>query len=104
MKFAKHFELHHGVASDPRVKLKSVEYPGATPVMVALVLDLDRVMSGEIEHHETVFIDDRIHDWDYDKKTDTLRYYSHALGSAIMAEECGDEVDSGTIVVIYEFE
>lgn len=104
MKIAKRFEVYRDVTSDPRVKLKPIWYKGEKPLMVALVLDLNRVLAGEIEHHKSVFIDDRFHDWDYNEKTDELRYYAHSLGSAIMAESCGDEVERGMIVAIYEFQ
>ena len=103
MKIAKRFELFPAVASDPRVRIKARSKE--VPLMVAVVLDWDRViLTREIKHHETVFIDDRFHDWDFDKEAGELRYYSHALPSAIMAESCGDDVERMPIIVIYEFE
>ena len=43
-------------------------------------------------------------DPEFDKEAGELRYYSHALPSAIMAESCGDDVERMPIIVIYEFE
>ena len=45
----------------------------------------------ENHDHETVFIDDGIHDWSFREDSKTLVYYSHALRSKRMCEYEGDE-------------
>lgn len=65
------------------------------PARVALLLDEAAFTSTRrIEHWKTVFIDDRMHDWEWHEADGAFRYYSHAAGV--------DEVVD--VVIIYELE
>lgn len=68
--------------------------PSAKPVWVAFLLNETKFKQsgGLIAHHDTVFLEDAGHDWDW--RRGVFYYYGHALGI--------DEV--GDIVVILEKE
>lgn len=65
------------------------------PVRVALLLNEAAFMAEQLMvHHQTVFLDDRHHDWDWSDASGAghFRYFSHAAGP-------GEVVD---VVVAYE--
>ena len=65
------------------------------PVRVARLLrEREFVETLEFSHWENVFIDERVHDWDWDATTGEFRYYSHCAG-------VGETVD---VLLVYEIE
>lgn len=90
MKFAIDFEVLRGVRSDGRAMCAT--QPRGKPLHVALLLDEAKFKETgyALHHHQTVFLDDKTHDWDW--RNGKFYYYSHAVG-------LDDQVD---IVVIYE--
>lgn len=89
MKFATDFEILRGVRSDGRSMCAT--QPRGAPLRVALLLDepLFKDSGFALQHHRTVFLDEKFHDWDW--RNDRFHYYSHAVGLE-------DKVD---IVVVY---
>lgn len=59
---------------------------------ICLLLDEQGLNEMGKVHHRTVFIDDRMHDWDLSYDGTQFRYYAHS-------SEKGDVVD---IVIFYE--
>lgn len=102
MKTAKDYLILRGVASDYRTTIPLG--CDKAPVMVGVLLDESALVeTGQIVHHKTIFIDDRFHDWEYVAKDKSIRYYSHAIQAASLAET-PDEVERCDIVVVFEFE
>lgn len=65
------------------------------PARVARLLrEKEFVATREFSHWENVFIDERVHDWDWDATTGEFRYYSHCGG-------VGEIVD---VLIVYEIE
>lgn len=90
--FATQYEILRGVSPASRTPCKV--QPSKTPVRVGLLLNERKFVDsgGLIAHHDTLFLDDRMHDWDW--RNGVFFYYGHGLGLG----EVGD------IVVILEEE
>jgi hypothetical protein len=85
-KFATRYEILRGVSSTGRAPC--VQQPSAKPLIVAFLLNEKKFTEtgGLIKHHDTVFLDDPGHDWDW--RNGKFYYYGHAMG----AEDTGDIV------------
>ena len=92
MKFASDFEVLRQVRSDGLGMC--TKQPRAQPVRVCVLLnEAEFKNSGYALHHlKTVFIDERVHDWDW--RNGVFYYYSHVLG----------KTDKADILVVYEEE
>ncbi len=77
MKIAKRFEILRGVEGNGRIALDLPEQP----VRVAtLINEAEFLKAHEICHHVTVFLEDRIHDWDW--RDGKFRYYTRVAERA----------------------
>jgi hypothetical protein len=87
------YVILRGVLNDSRMRLK-LEAPltAENITHVGLLLDEDWLKAHGLVHHRSVFLDDRMHDWDVYKADQTFSYYAHS-------SERGEAVD---IVVFYE--
>lgn len=85
-KFATQYEILRGV-SPTSGKPCSVQ-PSAKPVRVAFLLNEKKFVEsgGLIKHHDTLFLEDSSHDWDW--RNGMFFYYGHAMG----IENVGDIV------------
>lgn len=77
-KFAKRYEILRGVRCTSR-KPCNVQ-PSGMPIRVGLLLNEKKFVEsgGLIAHHDTVFLDDRTHDWDWWEGV--FFYYGHGAG------------------------
>lgn len=85
-KFATKYEILRGVSPTSRTPCKI--QPSAKPIRVAFLLDERKFVDsgGLISHHDTLFLEDTVHDWDW--HNGVFYYYGHAMG----VEEVGDIV------------
>lgn len=72
MKFAIDFEVLRGVRSDGRAMCAT--QPRGKPLHVALLLDEAKFKETgyALHHHQTVFLDDKTHDWDWRMASSTI--------------------------------
>ena len=90
--FATRYEILRGVVCDSRVVAATLP---EKPHRVAMLLKPEEFASGAptvMDHWENVFIDERLHDWDW--QDGAFKYYSHAC-------ETGGTVD---VLIVYESE
>lgn len=81
---AKRYEILRGLTANGRIGVPLPE----KPIRVATLLDEAVFVNTRIlAHHETVFFEDRIHDWDWNNGM--FRYYSRVA-------------DVADVVVVYE--
>lgn len=85
-KFATQYEILRGVSATSRTPCRV--QPSAKPLRVAFLLNEKRFVDsgGLISHHETLFLEDSFHDWDW--RNGVFYYYGHAMG----VEDVGDIV------------
>lgn len=85
-KFATKYEILRNVSPTSRTPCKV--QPSAKPVRVAFLLHEQKFVEsgGLIAHHDTLFLEDRSHDWDW--RNGVFYYYGHAMG----VDEVGDIV------------
>lgn len=90
VQIATRYEILRGVS--PTGRTPCTAQPSEKPIRIAFILNEKKFVEtgGEIKHHDTLFLEDRIHDWDW--RNGKLYYYGRALG----LEETGD------IVAIHE--
>lgn len=91
-KFATKYEILRAVS--PTSRMPCIAQPSAKPVRVAFLLNEKKLVEsgGLIAHHDTVFLEDSSHDWDW--RNGVFFYYGHAMGMedvgdivAVLAEE-----------------
>lgn len=83
-KFATKYEILRGVSPTSLTPCKV--QPSANPVRVAFILNEQKFIEsgGLIAHHDTLFLEDFFHDWDW--RNGKFYYYGHAMG----IKETGD--------------
>lgn len=84
--FATKYEILRGVSPTSRKPCSA--QPSAKPVRVAFLLNEKKFVEsgGLVKHHDTLFLEDSSHDWDW--RQGVFFYYGHAMG----AEDVGDIV------------
>ena len=89
---AKSFEILRGVSAN--AVAPCVRQPRMKPLRVALILDEDAFQRSGfvIDHQRTLFLDDRVHDWDWQKGL--FFYYGHAVAPGEIRD----------VIVVYEMQ
>jgi hypothetical protein len=91
--FAIRYEILRGVSSTGRAPC--AVQPSEKPIRVAYLHDEKKFVEsgGLLQHHDTVFLEDSGHDWDWRQNRERpFYYYGHAMGPE----------DVGDIVVVFE--
>ena len=85
-KFATKYEILRGVSPTSRAPCKV--QPSGKPIRVAFLLNEQKFVEsgGLIAHHDTLFLEDSGHDFDW--RSGVFYYYGHAMG----IDEIGDIV------------
>lgn len=86
MKYATRYQILRGVS--PSGRAPCIVQPTEKPIRVAYLLNEEKFVAtgGLIAHHETVFLEDSVHDWLW--RDGKFFYYGHAMG----LEDVGDIV------------
>lgn len=90
MLVATKYQILRGVSSTGR--MPCIAQPRAKPVRVAFLLNEEKLAAtgGALLHHDTVFLEDQTHDWDW--RGGQFYYFGRAIG----------QDDTGDIVAILE--
>jgi hypothetical protein len=97
--FATDYEILRNIAVDSRLH-RGVQLP-RKPIRVGYLMDeaLFHQAGGLLEHDKTVFLDERLHDWDW--QDGVFTYYSHALESDVMLAASGQPREPFAVLVVY---
>ncbi len=98
-RIAKDYLVLHTPPVNSRV---SVAVPRKPVRVGCLLVPLEAFVAGGcvMRHNENIFLDERLHDWDW--RDGRLSYYSHALASDVQIAEDGQPRKPFDVLVVFE--